>query len=147
MIKLGCLFTPGRFTRRFSLIHVDDLVAAIIAAGERCTPSGEIFFVSGSEICTWEDVGRTIAQALGKRYRQISFPQWLATAVGLAGDLWGRVTGRPATLNSQKVKELLNPSWLCDSSKARAGLGFCPAFDLESGIRQTVLWYQNKGWL
>jgi len=147
MIKRGCLFTPGRLTRRFSLIHVDDLVAAIIGASERDTSSGEIFFLSRSEVYSWEDVGRAIAQALKKRYRHIRFPQWLAATAGLAGDVWARLVGRPATINSQKVRELLEPSWICDSSKARANLGFCPAIDLETGMEQTVRWYQNQGWL
>jgi nucleoside-diphosphate-sugar epimerase len=147
MIKRGCLLTPGRFTRRFSLIHVDDLAAACIKAAECNTPSGEVFFISRPEVHTWGDVGRSIAQKLGKSYRQISFPQWMAEAVGLSGDLWTNLTGRPATLNSQKVRELLQPSWICNSSKARVVLGFSPAIDLESGINETVRWYQSQGWL
>ncbi|MBN1568541.1 MAG: NAD-dependent epimerase/dehydratase family protein [Acidobacteria bacterium] len=147
MIKRGCLLTPGRFTRRFSLIHVQDLVAACIKAMECDTPSGEVFFISRPEIYTWGDVGRAIAQKLGKTYRQISFPKWMAEAVGLAGDLWANMSGRPATLNSQKVRELLQPSWICNPSKAREALGFNPAIDLESGIDETVRWYQNRGWL
>lgn len=147
MIKHGCLFTPGRLARRFSLIHVDDLATALIGAGEKNTPSGEIFFISRPETYAWEDVGRAMARALEKRYRGISLPQWMAMAAGVAGDFWARVTGRPASINSQKVRELLEPSWLCDSSKAREGLGFSPVMDLESGIRQTVRWYQSHGWL
>jgi nucleoside-diphosphate-sugar epimerase len=147
MIKRGCLFAPGRLTRRFSLIHVDDLVAAIIGASQRDIASGEIFFLSRSEVYSWEEIGRSIARALNKRYRQIRFPQWLAETAGMAGDLWAHLVGRPATINSQKVRELLEPSWICDSSKARASLGFCPAIDLETGIEQTVRWYQNQGWL
>jgi nucleoside-diphosphate-sugar epimerase len=147
MIKRGYLLTPGRFTRRFSLIHAEDLAAACIKAMESNTPSGEIYFISRPEIHTWGDVGRRIAQKLGKSYRQISFPRWMALTVGLAGDLWAGVTGRPATLNSQKVRELLQPSWICNTSKAREALGFNPAIDLDNGINETVRWYQNQGWL
>jgi len=147
MIKRGCLVTPGRLARRFSLIHVRDLSAAIIGAGEWDTPSGEIFFLSRPETYAWEDIGRAIARALGKHYRQLLLPQWMAATAGHAGDLWALLTGRPATINSQKVKELLEPSWLCDSSKARAKLGFNPGIDLEGGIEQTVRWYQDRGWL
>jgi dihydroflavonol-4-reductase len=147
MIKRGCLFTPGRFIRRFSLIHVEDLAAACIRACESVTPSGETYFISRPEVHTWEDVGRAIALRLGKNYRQISFPGWMATAIGLAGDLWAGATGRPATLNSQKVHELLQPSWICNSSKARAAWGFNPATDLETGINETIRWYQDQGWL
>jgi dihydroflavonol-4-reductase len=147
MIKFGCLVTPGHATRRFSLIHVDDLAAGIIQAGESNLPSGEIFFLSRPEAYTWEDVGQAIARSLGKSYRQIALPQWMATAAGIAGDFWAHGTGRPATLNSQKVRELLEPSWLCDSSKAQSRFGFTPSIDLGSGIPQTVRWYQNQGWL
>jgi nucleoside-diphosphate-sugar epimerase len=147
MIKQGCLFTPGRFRRRFSLIHVDDLASAIIEAGERDTISGEIFFISRFETYTWEDVGRSIACALGKNYRHVSFPKWIALAAGLAGDAWTHATGRPATISTQKVRELLKPAWLCNSSKAKNNLGFNPSIDLEQGIQQTVRWYQNHQWL
>jgi dihydroflavonol-4-reductase len=147
MIKRGCLFTPGRFTRRFSLIHVDDLVSALISAGKHDTPSGELFFVSRPEIYTWGEVGQAIAKALDKKYRWVPFPQRIAEMAGLAGDLWSKLSGRPATVNSQKVKELLQPSWICDSSKARKSLGFDPKIDLENGICGTVNWYQRQGWL
>jgi nucleoside-diphosphate-sugar epimerase len=147
MIKRGCLLTPGRFIRRFSLIHVHDLALACVQAGECDTPSGSIYFISRPEIYTWEDIGRAIARELGTRYRQISFPQWLAEAVGRAGDLWAGVTGRAATLNSQKVRELLQESWICNSSKAQAELKFSPEIDLDRGINETVRWYQSQGWI
>jgi nucleoside-diphosphate-sugar epimerase len=147
MVKLGCLFTPGRFTRRFSLVHVDDLTQALIQAGEHSTPSGEIFFVSRQETHTWDEVGRVIAKALGRSYRRIAFPQIVAQLAGFAGDLWSKAGRRPASISSQKVKELLQPSWLCDSSKAMKCLGFRPETDLESGVRNTVRWYQDHGWL
>jgi dihydroflavonol-4-reductase len=147
MINRGLLFTPGRHERRFSLIHVDDLAAGIIAAGERPAPSGEVFYLSRPEIYAWEEVGRAIALALGKHYRRVSLPQWMAKAAGFAGDYWARIAGRPASINSQKVRELLEPSWLCDSSKAQTQLGFSPIIELEKGIQQTALWYKTHGWL
>jgi dihydroflavonol-4-reductase len=147
MIKRGLLLTPGRFKRRFSLIHVGDLAAALIGFGAQENPSGEIFFISHPEICTWEQVGSAIGRALGKSYRKIAFPEKIAVLAGFTGDLWGRWSGRPATLNGQKVMELLQQSWICDSSKAWARLGFSPTFDLENGIRDTVRWYQDHGWL
>jgi nucleoside-diphosphate-sugar epimerase len=147
MIKCGCLFYPGRHRRRFSLIHVDDLAAAIVQACEGNTPSGEIYFLSRPESYFWEEVGHAIAQALGKRYRQFSLPKSIAVAAGLVGDLWAKATGLPASVNSQKVRELLAPCWLCDSSKAQLHFGFSPIIDLEDGIWQTARWYEGQGWL
>jgi len=147
MVQRGCLVTPGCFIRRFSLIHVRDLVSACIRAAECPTPSGEVFFFSRPEIYTWQDVGRTIAEKLGKKYRQCSFPLWVAEAIGYAGDLWGSATGRPATLNSQKIRELLQPSWICSPSKAKSVLEFSPEVDLDHGMDETARWYRRRGWL
>jgi nucleoside-diphosphate-sugar epimerase len=147
MIRQGCLFTPGRFIRHFSLIHVDDLVDALVHAGKQDTRSGGVFFISRPESYTWEQVGRAIASELGKKYRCVAFPQSIALAAGLAGDLWAKLSNRAATINSQKVKELLQPSWICNTSNARSKLEFIPKTDLETGIRKTVRWYQAEGWL
>lgn len=147
MVKRGCLLTPGRFIRRFSLVHVHDLATACIQAGEETTATGSVYFISRTEIYTWDAIGREIARVLGKQYRQIAFPQWLAETVGRIGDLWTTLTGKAATLNSQKVKELLQQFWLCDSSKARSELNFSPTVDLARGINETVRWYQNHRWL
>jgi dihydroflavonol-4-reductase len=147
MIKRGWMFTPGTVSRRFSLIHVDDLGEACIRAGEIKTPSGEIFFISRPEAYCWEDVGNAIAKALKKRYIHISLPQWTALVAGIAGDLWTRATGRITTINSQKTRELLQPFWLCDSSKARLHLEFSPAIELKKGIQETADWYIEEGCL
>ncbi len=147
MVNRGCLFTPGKSTRFFSLIHVDDLTAALVHAGEQDTSSGEVFFISRPEAYTWDEVGRAIARELGRRYRRIAFPAQMASIAGFGGDLWARLTGRAATLNSQKVRELLEPSWLCNPSKAQARLGFSPQVDLEHGIRLTAIWYRSHEWL
>jgi dihydroflavonol-4-reductase len=147
MIRRGCLFTPGRHQRRFSLIHVDDLAEGIIQAGKQVAPSGEIYFLSHPEAYCWEEVGRAIARALGKHYRQISLPRSIAEAAGFVGDFWMKVTGWPASISSQKVTELLEPFWICDSSKAQMHLGFSPIIKMEDGIQQTARWYQSQGWL
>ena len=147
MIQKGCLFTPGRHIRRFSLIHAHDLVNVFIKAGESNTATGEIFFISRPEIHTWEEVGREIARELRKKYRRIPFPEWLALAAGAAGSFYSRLSGRTSALNTQKVRELLQPSWTCDPSKAQTALDFSPALDLGSGIRNTIQWYQQQGWL
>jgi dihydroflavonol-4-reductase len=147
MIKRGFLFSPGRLNRRFSLIHVDDLSSALIGFSKQDSLSGEVYFISHPEICTWEQIGHAISTAMGRNYRRIELPETLAVLAGLAGDLWGRWSSRPATISSQKVKELLQPSWTCDPSKAWNCLGFSPEIDLEPGIRETVHWYRNQGWL
>lgn len=147
MVRRGWLFTPGGSSRPFSLIHIKDLAEACIKAAEIDTRSGEIFYISRPEVYEWKDFGDAIARALGKRYVRIPFPQFIAIAAGKAGDVWSRCAGRPSTVSSQKIREILQPGWLCDSSKAYQELGFAPAVDLENGIREACEWYQSHGFL
>lgn len=147
LVQRGCLMTPGDLTRPFSLIHVHDLVHAFIKAGESDTPSGEAYFISHPEACTWETFGYSIAEELGKRCLRIPLPRWLAVSAGAAGSLYSRLSGKAVAVNIQKVRELLQPSWLCSPSKAQADLGFTSTIDLKSGIRNTITWYREHGWL
>jgi dihydroflavonol-4-reductase len=147
MIQRGCLIMPAGTHRTFSLVHVHDLVGALIRAAESSLPSGEIYNISRPEVYEWEDVGRAIAEELGKRYRSVSFPQWLALSAGMAGNFYSRVTGKLVALNVQKVREILQPAWTCDTTKAQTLMGFNPTIGLKAGIRSTVRWYRQQGWL
>ena len=34
-----------------------------------------------------------------------------------------------------------------DTTRARTELGFAPKVDLREGIRRTIAWYRDEGWL
>ena len=38
-------------------------------------------------------------------------------------------------------------NWRCDISGAQKELGYAPAYDLERGVKATVKWYKDNGWL
>ena len=37
--------------------------------------------------------------------------------------------------------------WVCDINRARAELGFSPRYRLADGLRETIEWYREAGWL
>ena len=53
----------------------------------------------------------------------------------------------PATLNRQKMIDLKQQYWVCDSTKAEKEIGYCAKFPLEKGIKETARWYLDSGWL
>ena len=57
------------------------------------------------------------------------------------------VRRRPALLNSDKVKEMVQPGWVCDNGKSRRLLGFEPRVTLDEGARLTFGWYKEAKWL
>ena len=51
------------------------------------------------------------------------------------------------TLNSDKCRIMKQRNWRCDISPLEKELGYVPQYPLEKGVRETVAWYKEKGWL
>ena len=143
--------------RRFSLVHVDDLVEGLIlaaASGERLQargPPGQgVYFMSGDERPTYADLGLAIAVALGRKPPTIiRVPGPVLRLLGIGGDLVSRLRGRACWINSDKMAEALAAgSWTCSSVKAREQLGWSPApLALADRLLETAIWYRQAGWL
>jgi nucleoside-diphosphate-sugar epimerase len=52
-----------------------------------------------------------------------------------------------ATLNREKGREMVQPSWACSSAKAQAHFGYCEEHSLEENMRRTAEWYRSEKWL
>lgn len=151
----GLHVVPGWEERRVSLIHVADLVALLLLAGEkgeRLRPDGApgqgVYFVAAEHDPTYAELGQAMARALGKkRATVVHLPGPLVRLAGLCGDSLGRVRQRPGWVNSDKMAEALAGSWMCSSAKARTQLGWSPAATLAERLSETALWYRQAGWL
>ena len=63
------------------------------------------------------------------------------------GDFIGRKTGKISALNNDKFHILRQRNWRCDITPARQELDYQPRVTLEEGVRRTVKWYKQQGWL
>jgi nucleoside-diphosphate-sugar epimerase len=145
-VSRGLLPMPAGPPRTLGLCHVQDLVTALLAAGEADVPSGEIFHVAGEGAFTWEQVGDALGEALGVRPKHVRIPVPMLLALATVADAWGWVTGRAGYFSRGKVREAAG-HWVCDTSKARQQLGVAPRVGLTEGAAITVKWYREAGWL
>ena len=44
-------------------------------------------------------------------------------------------------------RELVQERWVCDPSRARAELGFCPQYPVARGVAETAAWYREARWI
>ena len=63
------------------------------------------------------------------------------------GEYVGRMTGKVTALNNDKFNILKQRNWRCDIEPARRELGFEPKVKLAEGVKTTIKWYQDHGWL
>jgi len=145
-VARGLLPMPAGPPRTLSLCHVQDLVTAILAAGEANVPSGEIFHLAGPGTFTWEQVGHALGEVLGVRPKRVRISVPMLLALATVADAWGWVTGRPGYFSRGKVREAAG-HWPCDTSKARRQLGVDPRVRLAEGAAITMKWYREAGWL
>jgi nucleoside-diphosphate-sugar epimerase len=145
-VARGLLPMPAGPSRTLSLCYVQDLVTALLAAGEANVPSGEIFHVAGEGAFTWEQVGEALGEALGVHPTPLRIPVPILLALASGADAWSWLAGRPAYFSRGKVREAAG-HWLCDTGKARRELGVVPSVGLSTGAAVTVKWYREAGWL
>ena len=136
------------FTQKYvSLIHVKDLVDGIILAGEQPKAVGQTYFISSERFYNWKEVGELTAKIMNKRVLKIRIPEFVVYVIGGFTELLELLSSKPALLNFEKTKDIVQDAWICDVTKAKTDLGFREKISLEEGIRSTVTWYREQGWL
>ncbi len=131
----------------FSLVHVTDLVDALLRAAERPVAAGRTYFVADEVPVTWGQFYDAIAAAAGSRPLQLQVPSAAVRVAAHAGDLLSTLTGRSTLLNRNKAALARPRWWLCDASQARAELEWRSTVPLQEGVRETYNWYVEAGWL
>jgi nucleoside-diphosphate-sugar epimerase len=134
----------------YSVIHVKDLARGIVQsalAPEGKIPSGEVFFLAGDGIHTYQDIMSTIAESLARDPLRIRMPRVAVKAAAAALSGLGWATRRTFVLNWDKLGELLPDYWICSSDKARSMLGFAPEYGLTDGMKQAIDWYRRHEWI
>ncbi|MBK9150740.1 MAG: hypothetical protein IPM26_06945 [Saprospiraceae bacterium] len=86
-------------------------------------------------------------QLLGVKTITLRLPYFV---IGLAAYISGflsRFTGKYPPLNPEKMNEIKAESWNCDISDAQKDLNFRPIYMLEDGLKETMAWYKEAGWI
>lgn len=65
MLRFGTVVLPAPGDGRISLVHVDDLVAAMLSSWRRERAAGETFIVDGEDTPSWRDFYGAIATSIG----------------------------------------------------------------------------------
>ncbi|WP_308295946.1 NAD(P)-dependent oxidoreductase [Streptomyces sp. ISL-96] len=145
MIRSGLVLKSGFGPRHYSVIHVDDLCTALLAAATRgrtmCpdVPDSGVYTVSDGTEHTWQGICRTVADVLGRRPPLVlPVPHTVTRGVAECAEALGRLRGFVPPLNRDKTRELRCAAWTCSTERARTDLGFVPSIPLAEGIAATL---------
>ena len=147
LVQRGFKVVPSPQPARVALIYVTDLVRLVQKVLFDNRAVGETYLACDGGAYDLDQVLDTMAVVLQRRALHVSIPAPILAAAAGAGGTWSHLTRRPALLSRDKLLEMTQPSWACDSGKAMAELDFACQVDLRTGLTLAARWYQEQGWL
>ena len=140
-------FSVGFKRQDLTFVYVKDIVQAIFLGIEKQI-SRRAYFLSDGKVYKSSAFSDLIRKELGNPYViRLRCPLIVLKVVSLLAEFVATRSGKSSTLNSDKYKIMKQRNWQCDITPVMKELGYVPEYDLEKGVKETIAWYKNEGWL
>lgn len=127
---------PDTGNRR-SLVHVDDVVAAMRLVAQAPAANGRTYIVADPKAYSGREIYDAIRRALGKPPARWWVPAALLRSGGRLGDGLGKLAGRTLPLNSEVTERLLGSACYAPARIERE-LGWRAGIGLDDGVREML---------
>ncbi len=138
LARHGIVPVPGgNRAQRLSMLHVDDLVAAVVAWLTLPTAHRHhVYSIDDGKAqgYDWNEIARASMKNKDGRPIFISLPTGLLKAMAWANEHLAAVTGRAIMLSSGKVRELTYPQWVAENGAFSQATGWRPQIPLAEGV-------------
>jgi nucleoside-diphosphate-sugar epimerase len=136
MIRRGLLVHAGPRDQRLSLLHVDDLAAAVVtwlSAPQRHTQKTYAIDDGTAGGYNWAEIGETVSEG---NFRMFKAPRLLLNTAARVNLVLSSLLGYSPMLTPGKIRELIQADWLCDNREFTKASGWTPRLDLKQGVEQ-----------
>jgi len=137
----------GSSSKTLSLVYAPDLAAGIIRATVDERTAGETYNIADPTIFTFSSIIDYLATFIHKRSIRVHLPKGLVYSMAGITQFVSLLSKKPAVLNIEKARDLLQTHWICDPQKIHNHIGFQTSTSIYEGMNKTFQWYQQKGWL
>lgn len=144
-LRIAPVFGDG--LQELSAVHASDLAQALVATGESATTVGGIYTACHPEVFTSAELGRAVAQAMGRSVTTVRIPPPIARVLLSITGAGARLTGQVTILTPDKANEFFQPAWTGDPGPLTRDTGWRARYDLQSGLADAYQWYRQAGWL
>lgn len=152
LLKLFRAIDRGRFvligagSNRRQLIHVRDLVRALMLSAELPAAVGQVVVAAGHEVMSTRQLVTQVAQVLERPPPRWRAPLWPFMLGAMGMELTLRPLGIQPPLHRRRL-DFFRKSFVFDTTKARTVLGFTPEVAFREGAAETAAWYRERGYL
>ncbi len=127
------------------LIHVEDAVKGLMLAMEKGR-SGETYLITNRNSEPFDRILKITAEALEISCITIPVPEWAALGAASGVETLCKMVGKSPFVTRKNLESTIADRAF-SIEKARRELDFNPSVDPEKGLRETVLWYREQGWI
>jgi len=146
ILKYGLEPYIGLTEQRVTFIYVKDLAELIVKA-TLSDQKQKSYFVADDQVYSNYDLGKYGKEYLNKKTLKIKVPTGLVRGIAYVNETVGKVFGKMPALNLEKVNILESLNWKCDIRPLKTDFNFTPKYNLSTGLKETIEWYQKNGWL
>ena len=140
-------FSVGFRRQDLTFVYVKDIVQAVFLGIEKQI-SCRAYFLADGKVYQSRAFSDLIRKELGNPFViRLRCPLIILKVVSLLAEYWAKRRNTTSTLNSDKYRIMKQRNWQCDITPAVKELGYSPGYDLERGVKETIAWYKDKGWL
>jgi len=129
---------PAGAKGRFSMIYVEDLVAAVAHWLVAEAVDGQTWELDDGRVhgYDWDAVLEIGSRVLrnGAAIRRIPIPVSLLKTAAVTNLAASRLLGYAPMLTPGKVREITHSDWVCDNREITQAMGWTPCFGLERGL-------------
>lgn len=137
----------GSSEKTLSLVYAPDLAKGIIRATTDDRTTGQIYNISDPTIFSFSSLIDYLSTLVHKRTRNIFMPGSVIYSMAGITQFISSFLRKPAVLNIEKARDLLQKHWVCDPRKIYEHLGFKTTTSVYDGLKNTFQWYKDVGWL
>jgi UDP-glucose 4-epimerase len=110
-VAAGRFPPPPRVANRRSMVHVDDVVRAAVAAWQRAEAVGRVLIIGDGIPYSTHAIYSAMRRALGIEPARVTLPAPAWRLLARAGDVAGSVLGRRAPFDSESYAKLFGSAW------------------------------------
>ena len=140
-------FSVGFSRQDLTFVYVKDIVQAVfLGIGKQVVRRA--YFLADGKVYQSRTFSDLIRKELGNPFViRFRCPLIILKLVSLLAEFWAKQRNKTSTLNSDKYRIMKQRNWQCDITPAIKELGYSPEYDLERGVKETIAWYKEQGWL
>jgi nucleoside-diphosphate-sugar epimerase len=147
MVAKGRFFLIGDGQTKLSPVYVEDIVQGLVLCAEQIEKAiGEVFIVAGAKSVSLEYLASTIAKEAKTSLLPFKIPVGFAKVGAVLCETLCKPLGIEPPIHRRRLDFFLRDQAF-DISKIQNTLGFEPQVDIPTGVKQTIRWYKEQGWI